>query len=172
MNSIQKALSTAYDLHLGQKRKGSQAPYFVHILDVAGHLMAEPTATEDVIVAGILHDTLEDAPYTANQLEQNFGPEIRQLVEFCTEPAKDNHTSKADKRQTWQQRKQHTIDACQSATHDQLLIVLADKLSNLQSIHDDLIVHGEKLWDHFNANRKEIFWYYSQLRATTSVPRI
>lgn len=67
MNStIQRALITAYDLHQGQERKCSnQAPYFVHILDVAGHLMAEPTATEDVIIAGILHDTLEDTPYIA-----------------------------------------------------------------------------------------------------------
>ena len=59
-SNIQRALTLACDLHQGQKRKCNQAPYFVHILDVARLLMAEPTATEETIVAGILHDKLED----------------------------------------------------------------------------------------------------------------
>jgi (p)ppGpp synthase/HD superfamily hydrolase len=163
-SNIQRALILAYDQHEGQKRKCNQAPYFVHILDVAHHLMAEPTATEETIIAGILHDTLEDTPYTAQQLETDFGPQVRKLVEFATEPIKDSHTSKEDKRKTWKQRKQHTLDACETATRDQLLILLADKLSNLQSIHDDLILHGESLWDHFNADREEIAWYYLELK--------
>ena len=161
---IQKALQVAYELHKGQKRKCSQAPYYVHILDVARHLMAELTATEEVIVAGILHDTLEDTPYTASQLEQDFSPQIRQLVEFASEPAKDSHTSKTDKRQTWKQRKQHTLNACQTATHDQLLILLADKLSNLQSLNDALVLHGDSIWDHFNADKDDIIWYYLEMQ--------
>jgi hypothetical protein len=57
----------------------------------------------------------------------------------------------------------HTLDACQIATHDQLLVLLADKLSNLQSIQDDLFLHGDTLWDHFNADRTDIAWYYLAL---------
>lgn len=162
-SKTQKALNMAYDLHQGQKRKCNQAPYFVHILDVARLLMAEPTATEDVIVAGILHDTLEDTDYTAEQLEQDFSTHVRQLVEFTTEPDKDSHTSKEEKRKTWKQRKQHTLDACQTATRDQLLILLADKLSILQSMHDDLVIYGDTLWGHFNADKNDIAWYYLEL---------
>lgn len=166
MTNIPRALSKAYDLHQDQRRKCSQAPYFVHILDVARHLIAEPNITEDVIVAGILHDTLEDTPYTAEALEQDFGPTVRQLVEFNTEPAKDHHTCPQDKQQTWKQRKQHTLNDAPNATRDQLLVLLADKLANLQSLHNDLILHGDTVWTHFNASKDDTAWYYRELQKT------
>lgn len=163
MSVIQKALTLAYEQHQGQNRKCNHAPYFVHILDVARHLMSEPTATEDVIVAGILHDTLEDTSYTVEDLESDFGPRVRQLVEFVTEPAKDSHSPTQDKRQTWKQRKQHTLETSQTATCDQLLILQADKLSNLQSIQENLFLYGETLWNQFNASRTDTSWYYQEL---------
>jgi len=165
MAAVQKALATAYDLHVKQERKCTKAPYFVHILDVAKHLMAEPAASEDVIIAGILHDTLEDTPYTAEELERDFGPNVCQLVVFATEPTKDGGTRIQDKRQTWKARKKHTVDICQTATKDQLLVLLADKLSNLQSIHEDLFLQGAGVWDCFNADREDIAWCYQEMRA-------
>ena len=163
MNLINKALETAFECHKNQKRKADNAPYIIHILDVVRLLMSEPSASENVIVAGILHDTLEDTTYTAEQLKDDFGSDILELVLFATEKEKDNTTSKEQKRLTWKLRKQHTIDLCQAATEDQLLITLADKLSNLKSIHDDMVIIGDKIWSYFNAPKADIYWYYYEL---------
>ena len=163
MNLINKALEIAFECHKNQKRKANNAPYIVHILDVARLLMSEPSASENVIAAGILHDTLEDTSYNAGQLQKDFGSDILELVLFVTEPEKDNSTSKEQKRQNWKERKQHTIDICQAATKDQFLIVLADKLSNMNSIKDDMVIMGNKIWSYFNAPKDDIYWYYHEL---------
>jgi (p)ppGpp synthase/HD superfamily hydrolase len=163
MNLIQKALEVAFECHKNQKRKGNNVPYMVHILDVAKLLLSESSASEKAVIAGILHDTLEDTTYTAEKLKNDFGPEILELVLFATESDKDSTTSKEQKRLTWKQRKQHTIDACQTATNDQLLILLADKLSNLQSIKDDMVILGDNIWSFFNASKADICWYYYEL---------
>lgn len=165
MTAVRRALVRAYDLHAKQERKCTEAPYFVHILDVARHLMAEPAASEDVIVAGILHDTLEDTPYTVEELNNDFGPNVCQLVVFATEPTKDSRTLTQNKQETWKERKRHTVNICRTATEDQLLVLLADKLSNLQSIHEDLFLQGERIWGCFNANREDIAWCHQEMRA-------
>ena len=69
---IQKALEIAFECHKGQKRKGNNSPYIVHILDVAKLLLSEPSATENINIAGILHDALEDTNYNSDQLKFNI----------------------------------------------------------------------------------------------------
>jgi (p)ppGpp synthase/HD superfamily hydrolase len=163
VKSIQKALKIAFECHEGQRRKVNSAPYIVHILDVAKLLLSEPSATENIVIAGILHDTLEDTSYNAEQLKEDFGSSILNIVQFVTEPGKGNITSKEEKRQTWKQRKQHTLDSCQTATNDQLLVLLADKLSNLQSIKNDLLILSDNIWSYFNAQKADICWYFREL---------
>jgi (p)ppGpp synthase/HD superfamily hydrolase len=162
VNSIRKALKIAFECHKGQKRKANNAPYIVHILDVAKLLLSEPSVSENMVIAGILHDALEDTNYHADQLKEDFGSDVLELVQFMTEPNKDSTTSKEEKRQTWKQRKQHTLDACQNAINDQMLVLLADKLSNLQSIKDDLLILGDNIWSYFNAPKADICWYYHE----------
>jgi (p)ppGpp synthase/HD superfamily hydrolase len=163
VNSIQKAIEIAFECHKGQKRKGNNAPYIVHILDVAKLLLFEPSVSENVVIAGILHDALEDTNYKADQLKKDFGASVLELVQFATEPDKDSTTSKKEKRLSWKQRKQHTLDACRTATDDQMLVLLADKLSNLQSLKDDLLILGDDIWSYFNAPKADISWYYHEL---------
>jgi (p)ppGpp synthase/HD superfamily hydrolase len=163
MNLIKKALVIAFEYHKNQKRKGNNSPYITHILDVARLLLAEPSASENTIIAGILHDTLEDTKYTPAQLKEDFGSEVLELVLFMTEPGKDITTTKDQKRQNWKQRKQHTIEACQNATYDQILLTIADKLSNLHSIKEDLLIMGDNIWSYFNAPKADICWYYREL---------
>jgi (p)ppGpp synthase/HD superfamily hydrolase len=163
---IQTALMTAFECHRGQTRKLGGAPYTVHILDVARLLLSEPGVSDDVVVAGILHDTLEDTSYTPQQLERDFGPHVLSLVQFATEPDKDHSTSKEQRRRTWRARKEHTITACAHASRDQLLVLLADKLSNLASLREELHLYGETIWTAFNASQEDIAWYYRALRAT------
>jgi (p)ppGpp synthase/HD superfamily hydrolase len=165
MDRIQRALGVAFEQHRGQRRKVGGTPYIVHILDVARLLLAEPGVSEDVIIAGILHDILEDTHFTAEQLELDFGPYVLSLVHFATEPEKGPETTREEKARTWRARKMHTIEACAAASRDQLLILLADKLSNLASLQEELALHGDAIWPSFNAPKEDIAWYHHTLRA-------
>ena len=75
---ITKAINTAATLHDGQERKGDGLPYIVHPFSVALILM-EYSQDEDVIVAGLLHDTIEDTGYTREQMEEDFGERVWQV---------------------------------------------------------------------------------------------
>lgn len=163
-----KALTKAYTLHEKQKRKGTNIPYFVHILDVTKILMYE-TEYQPVIIAGILHDTLEDGKkngekYSKEKLVLEFGQEVFNLVNFCTESENTPDKTKDELKKSWKKRKQHSIDSLKTATNEQLLVFLADKLSNLQSIHDDIVLTGDEVWKKFNAPYDNIKWYYLSIR--------
>jgi len=69
---IQKSLDKVFCLYLGQVRKGTTTPYIVYISNVARYSMAETDVPQDMIVAGVLHDTLEDTPYTVDSFETNL----------------------------------------------------------------------------------------------------
>ena len=161
-NKIIKALSKACYLHENQTRKGKDVPYFTHILDVAKILMYE-TKNENLVVAGILHDTLEDTKYTKKELIKEFGDDVYKLVSFCTELEYNVNTSEEDKKASWKKRKKHSIKALKNGNDEQLLLFLADKLSSLQSIREDLLI-GENVWDRFNAPYENIKWYYKSIR--------
>jgi (p)ppGpp synthase/HD superfamily hydrolase len=168
MDNVQRALMTAFECHTGQIRKAGGAPYIVHILDVARILLAEPGVSEDVVIAGILHDTLEDTSYTPQQLEHDFGPHILSLVQFATETEKDPAMTKEEKTRTWRARKEHTIEACAHASRDQLLVLIADKLSNLASLQEELHLRGDAVWTAFNATKEDTTWYHRALRSAVA----
>jgi (p)ppGpp synthase/HD superfamily hydrolase len=159
---IQKALIVSYYIHKNQFRKKSKTPYFVHLLDVAKYLFYE-TDNKDIICAGLLHDSLEDTDYPRELLKKEFGERVYNLVEFMTEPENDKTKSKMDLMSTWRFRKEHSINKLDSASDDEALVFLADKLSNLLSMKED-IIDGVDLWSKFNAPKEEIKWYYTSIR--------
>lgn len=112
--------------HAGQRRKGAAGePYVNHLAEVA-RLLAEATGGEDrvLVMAGLLHDTLEDTETTREELECEFGPEIAALVaEVSDDKSLDRETRK---------RLQATTAAHKSPRAK--MIKLADKTSNLRSI--------------------------------------
>ena len=156
---IKKALDFAYKAHEGQKRKGTNVPYIIHIFDVAKYLFYE-NAPEEVIIAGILHDTLEDSHTNKEELLQ-FGDEVVKIVEFCSEPG--NTVEATNHKETWKKRKVHSIKSLDKATRNQALVFLADKLSNITSMREDLIMIGDELWERFNASKEDVKWYYQSV---------
>lgn len=78
-------MNTAAWAHRHHVRKGGGIPYVSHLYSVM-YLLASVTNDEDVLIAGLLHDTLEDVPeeYNSAQLEADFGPRVRELVEELT----------------------------------------------------------------------------------------
>jgi (p)ppGpp synthase/HD superfamily hydrolase len=162
---IFEAIRFAAEAHSGQYRKGTNIPYISHLINVM-KILCESNCKEEVIVAGILHDIVEDTPVTIVEIETRFGTEVAFLVRGATETTKLSKIRKESDEENWKERKQHTIDfLTREATCDQLLVSSADKLDNLRSIRDDYNKIGEELWSRFNAGKEEQKWYYSAIAA-------
>jgi|SRR3989344_24988 len=139
-NRIEKAIKVAASLHKDQTRKGPEKfPYITHLVSVFA-ILAQYTDDEDVLIAGLLHDTLEDTDYRPEELERDFGPRVREIVEGVTEPK-----MKDGEELPWIERKKEYIRGLQRAPKESLLVSAADKIHNFSSVLDE---YGE---------RKEIF---------------
>jgi (p)ppGpp synthase/HD superfamily hydrolase len=155
---IYQAIHTALTAHGNQKRKLDYDQYVAHPLEV-GVILAQFQQPDAVICAGILHDTLEDTTLTYDMLKQDFGTDIADLVNAVTEQ---------DKSLSWHERKTHYINQINTYQSHPLfksilLIVCADKLTNLTNIASHKTILGEGLWDKFNAGQAEQQWYYEHI---------
>jgi (p)ppGpp synthase/HD superfamily hydrolase len=151
---IVKAIEYAAIAHNGQLRKGTNIPYIVHPLTVMYYLM-ECNCSDNLIIAGLLHDVLEDTKASEQDLKENFGSTILEMVIFLSEP---------DKSRPWKERKIHTINIIKKEMPLELLYVAcADKLHNLRSFSDSYSKDGEKIWSRFAASKSEQSWYYKSL---------
>ncbi len=112
---------------------------------------------ETTYLAGLLHDTIEDTQYTKQALLTDFGEDIHKIVMECTE----------DKSKTWLERKKHTIEQLDQISLEGLVVTLADKIDNLESlrriIEQDNITVEELFNQRFNANFENQKWYYSEI---------
>lgn len=111
------------DKHRDQRRKGSRnTPYINHPLEVAERLN-RVGGIEDVtvLVAAILHDTIEDTQTTAPEIERLFGRRVARLVSELT----------VDKQPYWTERKRNEIDDAPKLSPGAKLIKLSDKTSNV-----------------------------------------
>src|SRR3954452_3839654 len=84
-----------------QERKGTDFPYVSHPIRVA-EILSRFDYPDDVVVAGFLHDTIEDAGITADELGRRFGERVALLVVAASEPNKELE---------WKPRKEHTLAA-------------------------------------------------------------
>lgn len=147
------AIEFAARAHSGQFRKGTKIPYIVHPLGVA-RILIEHDCPEPVVVAGVLHDTVEDAPVALADIRRAFGEEVAALVEGASEP---------DRSDTWENRKRHTVDYLKTAPVGVLLVSAADKLDNLRAIRADHERLGDSFWSRFNRPMESQRWYYRSL---------
>jgi (p)ppGpp synthase/HD superfamily hydrolase len=145
----------------GDDRPG--IPYVSHLLGVAGLVLEDGGSTEEV-VAGLLHDVLEDQdPFhvRAAEIEHHFGLDVRLLVEACSGP-KEHDPGMAE----YRTRKQVYLDhlAVQHST-GAIRVSLADKVHNARCTVNDLEADGPDVWDRFNAGFGDQLWWYRGLVA-------
>lgn len=135
----------------GKVRKLSGLPYFTHPSNVAD-LLRKAGASPEVVTAGYLHDTVEDAGVGLEEIKEKFGKRVAELVAGASEP---------DKGASWDERKQHTIDYLMNTDDPEVLqVVVADKLDNVTDTHMN---GGPGIWEKFNAPYEKQKWYYSTL---------
>lgn len=153
-----RALSFAAKAHEGQRRKGSDVPYIVHPVETAAILSREGCGIA-LITAGLLHDVLEDTQTQESDILRYFGSRVLGLVKSASE----------DKSQSWERRKEHTIEFLQSgANREQMYLACADKLSNLRSLSIEKDDSGKIDWGRFKRGAGEQEWYYKSILAALS----
>lgn len=150
---LNAAIRFAVDRHAGQLRKGTNHPYIIHPMEVMS-ILVRMDADANLLIAGVLHDTVEDTDATIDEIVMLFGEDVGALVA--------NHSE--DKSMTWNERKQHAIKELKTADKRLKMLVMADKLSNLRSIAADYHKLGELLWERFNASAEKQSWYYSEVQ--------
>jgi (p)ppGpp synthase/HD superfamily hydrolase len=151
MNKLDQAIRFAAKAHSTQHRKGTDIPYITHPFAV-GMILLKASCTEEEIIAGILHDTLEDTDVTEEDILKHFGSRVLTIVKGCSEP---------DKEASWEERKKHTLEFLKGASYSIRQVTCADKLHNLRSIKLDLENLGEQAWDRFKRGRDSQKWYYT-----------
>lgn len=149
---LDKAVEFATERHSGQVRKGTALPYIVHPIEVM-HILYRMGADENVMIAGVLHDTIEDTGTTKDEILELFGEDVANLVTGHSE----------DKSKSWEERKLTAIEHLANSDKRFKMLVMADKLSNMRAIAADYAVVGDKLWERFNAPPEKQAWYYSKL---------
>jgi (p)ppGpp synthase/HD superfamily hydrolase len=137
-----------------------------HLLGVAALIMAEAghalvQVTEDMVIAALLHDAVEDHGGfpRLKDIEQNFGPNVARLVEGLT----DSFAGGSGNKEPWQQRKEAYISHLRNEAADVQLISAADKLYNAKAILDDYREIGPEIWSRFKRGRNDQLWYFNAL---------
>lgn len=147
------AIEVAAKAHSGQFRKGTTIPYISHPYAV-GMMLARAGCAEEIIAAGILHDTVEDTNLTIRYIREMFGDRVATIVEGCSEP---------DRSASWEERKRHTLEYLQTAPWEVRVVACADKLHNLRTIAAEYENMGDAVWSRFKRGRIEQEWYYRGL---------
>lgn len=147
---INKAFLFALYAHGEQKRKDG-LPYIVHPFEV-GMTLSRNGAGEALICAGLLHDTIEDAYITPEQLRAAFDGEVAELVLEDSE----------DKSKSWEERKTAAIQSLYTGSRSHQMLMCADKLANLRSIRDELAEEGDAVWRRFSRGKDKQAWLFRE----------
>ena len=149
-NMVGRAFLFALKVHGGQTRKDGK-PYITHPFSVAMEL-AKNGANDELICAGLLHDTIEDGGVTPEELKREFGEEVLRLVLFDTE----------NKKLSWKERKDATLLALENCDRKCAMLVCADKLSNIRDLSEGLKAEGESVWNKFKYGRDRQEWLFRE----------
>lgn len=150
---LNEAIRFAAERHKNQTRKGTSIPYIVHLMETTS-ILATMKADIHLLIAGMLHDIIEDTDTTEEEIMERFGKEVRFLVASHTE----------DKTKSWNERKKQAIKTLQTASFPVKMLVMADITANLRSIYSGYRQIGDEVWKRFNASKKELAWFYSEIQ--------
>jgi len=152
-----RAFEFAVEKHRGQTRKASTIPYIAHLMGVTS-LVLEFGGDEDLAIAALLHDVVEDCggkPILV-EVRRRFGARVAKIVDGCTDAYEIP-------KPPWRERKENYLRHLKRADAGTRLVSAADKLNNVRSILADYREVGEAIWERFNGGREGTLWYYRTL---------
>jgi (p)ppGpp synthase/HD superfamily hydrolase len=153
---LSTAINKATWAHRNQTRKGSGLPYILHpysVMCIAG----QATSDEDILIACLMHDVIEDVPeeYSVDEIRTDFGDRVLDIILGVT---------KNDTLPSWQDRADAYLHHLEhEATDESVIVSCADKIHNLMSILADYEEIGEELWGRFNAGKERQVWWYQAI---------
>jgi (p)ppGpp synthase/HD superfamily hydrolase len=151
------ALIVAIRAHRSQVRKGSDIPYASHPIHVSVILLRHGFP-EDVAIAGLLHDVVEDQEYSLASLSAEFGPAVAEMVASVTERKREG-----DAKLPWELRKQESLEHVRTASPGAVALKSADLLHNARSLAVQLRKDGPGTWQHFSRGSGQTLWYYRSM---------
>lgn len=165
MTLFENAIVFAVHCHEGTLRKKERIPYIIHPMEVSS-IASTMSHDEQVLAAALLHDTIEDTATTIEDIEENFGKRVAELVMSETE---DKHAERPAE-ETWMQRKKESLEELRNTDdRDVKILWLSDKLSNMRSFHRLFVQQGDQMWDGFHQKDPKIqAWYYRTIRELVS----
>ncbi len=156
-NKIREAITFSiktHEVYQKQKRKGKDIPYITHPLTV-GIILLLAGANEDVVIAGLLHDTIEDSSpekkVHKEMLTERFGEHVAELVLSVTEE---------DQTRSWEQNKREALEHIADFSQESVLVKSADTISNVSEILDDHRKHGDDMFNRFHASKAQTIANY------------
>ena len=160
MELVSEAIAFAVKAHDGMRRKKSNAPYILHPMEAAV-IVGTMTDDQNLIAAAALHDVVEDADISIDEVEKKFGKRVRELVESETEDKRADLPPS----ETWRIRKEESLIFLKNTDDIGVLMVwLGDKLANMRSLYRDFKVEGNDMWQRFNQKDvNEQAWYYRSI---------
>jgi (p)ppGpp synthase/HD superfamily hydrolase len=159
---LKRALDHAAVWHRDQRRKypGADVPYVSHLAGVAV-ILARHGFDDEVVAAGALHDSIEDAGVTSAEIAELFGERVAELVVHVTE---------TDKSLPWEDRKRLYLEHFAKKPWEAQAITLADKIDNFQSIVVCSRHHGDP-WALFKRGRDaQVARFEALLALTRALP--
>ncbi|HWQ14654.1 MAG TPA: HD domain-containing protein [Roseiflexaceae bacterium] len=152
-----EALRLAARAHRAQLRKGTDIPYIAHPVAVSVILLRHGFH-EDLAVAGLLHDVVEDCGVPLAELETTFGPEVARLVDAVSETKTAGGAERP-----WEERKAEKLAHLHSGGPDVAALKAADALHNIRSILADMREVGPAVWERFKRGAQPTLWYYREI---------
>ena len=160
MELVSEAVAFAVKAHDGMRRKKSESPYILHPMEAAV-IVGTMTDDQNLIAAAALHDVVEDAGVTIEEIEERFGKRVRELVSSETEDKRADRPPA----ETWRIRKEESLNVLKNTEDiDVLMLWIGDKLANMRAIYRDYKVEGVAMWQRFNqTDVNEQAWYYRSI---------
>ena len=164
MELVSEAIAFAVKAHDGMRRKKSEVPYILHPMEAAV-IVGTMTDDQNLIAAAALHDVVEDAGITLEEIKEKFGQRVWELVQSETEDKRADLPPS----ETWRIRKEESLAVLRNTDDVAVLMVwIGDKLANMRSIYRDFKVEGHAMWQRFNQKDvNEQAWYYRTIAALT-----
>ena len=161
---VSEAIAFSTKAHDGMRRRSNNVPYILHPMEV-GAIVGTMTDSQEVIAAAVLHDVVEDAGVSIEEIGEKFGARVMELVSSETENKRDELPPE----QTWLIRKQESIEKLKATDDiDVLRLWIGDKLSNVRAIYRDFALEGEAVWKKFHQTDISVqAWYYRSIMKYT-----
>ncbi len=153
------ALTLAARAHRSQTRKGSDIPYLVHPVHVSV-LLIRYGFPEDVVLAGLLHDVVEDQNVSPQAIETDFGPAVAEMVVALTERKLEDEAKRP-----WEIRKSEALDQLRAASAGAVAVKAADLVHNARTLAQLLRRAGPSAWTYYARGPQQSIRQYRSVAA-------